>query len=191
MESHHDFERLALPQMEAAYNIAYWIVRSAPDAEDVVQDAYLRAYRAFDSWAGNLSAGSDIRPWLFTIVRNRAYQLLSQRKRRANVVSIEDAFASRDDGDGEVREPPSDDRSAEEILIRSAEQAVVRSALERLPQIFREVIILREWEELSYQAIADVVGVPIGTVMSRLARGRDLLGRHLAQVAATEATHVV
>ncbi|MBV8839290.1 MAG: sigma-70 family RNA polymerase sigma factor [Alphaproteobacteria bacterium] len=190
MESHHDFERLALPQMEAAYNIAYWIVRSAPDAEDVVQDAYLRAYRAFDSWAGKQSPGGDIRPWLFTIVRNRAYQLLSQRKRRANVVSIEDAFASRDD-DGEVREPPSDDRSAEEILIRSAEQAVVRSALERLPQIFREVIVLREWEELSYQAIAEVVGVPIGTVMSRLARGRDLLGRHLAQLSTTETTHVV
>lgn len=186
MESHHDFERLALPQMEAAYNIAYWIVRSAPDAEDVVQDAYLRAYRAFGSWAGNQSPGSDIRPWLFTIVRNRAYQLLSQRKRRANVVSIEDAFASRDDGDSEVREPPSDERSAEEILIRNAEQAVVRSALERLPQIFREVIVLREWEELSYQAIAEVVGVPIGTVMSRLARGRALLQSRLASRLAKE-----
>ena len=171
--------------MEAAYNIAYWIVRSPPDAEDVVQDAYLRAYRAFDSWAG-----TDIRPWLFTIVRNASYQLLAQRKRRANVVSIEEAFAPRDNGD-EAREPRSDDRSPEEILIGNAEHARVHGALAKLPQILREVIILREWEDLSYRAIAEVIGVPIGTVMSRLARARDLLGRHLAQHAITESTHVL
>jgi len=172
--------------MEAAYNIAYWILRSPPDAEDVVQEAYLRAYRAFHTWTG-----VDIRPWLFTIVRNSAYQVLSLRKRRANVISIEDAFAPREGSETEIPEPASEDRSVEERLIGDAEQAMVRSALAKLPQIFREVIILREWEELSYHAIAEVMAVPVGTVMSRLARARDLLGKHLAQLIATESTHVV
>jgi RNA polymerase sigma-70 factor, ECF subfamily len=186
MDGHQNFERLTLPHMEAAYNMAYWILRSPPDAEDVVQEAYLRAYRAFHTWTG-----VDIRPWLFTIVRNSAYQVLSLRKRRANVISIEDAFAPREDSEAQIPEPASEDRSVEERLIGDAEQALVRSALAKLPHIFREVIILREWEELSYHAIAEVTAVPVGTVMSRLARARDLLAKHLTQLIATENTHVV
>jgi RNA polymerase sigma factor (sigma-70 family) len=182
MERHHEFERVALPHMEAAYNIAYWLLRSAPDAEDVVQEAYLRAYRAFQSWKG-----ADIRPWLFTIVRHVAYGQLSKRKQRSNVVSIEEAFAvARDDADAEVLEPASNERSAEELLVENAERALVHRALAMLPHTFREVIILREWEELSYKAIAEVIGVPVGTVMSRLARARSLLGQHFTQLAAQD-----
>jgi len=186
MERDHNFEREALPHMEAAFNIAFWIVRHRSDAEDVVQEAYLQAYRAFHTWIGK-----DIRPWLFTIVRNAAYRATSARKRRPNVVSIEEAFAPRDDAQGGGREPASEERSAEELLIGDAEQAIVRSALAKLPQIFREVIILREWEELSYHEIAQVMGVPVGTVMSRLARARELLGRHLAQVDSAEGNNAV
>jgi RNA polymerase sigma-70 factor (ECF subfamily) len=181
MDAQRDFERAALPHMEAAYNLAYWLMRSEQDAEDVVQEAYLRAYRAFDT-----VAGPDIRPWLFAIVRNTAYQFLGLRKRKANVVSMEDAFVSREDPDIEPQEPASNEQSAEDILVSRSEQAMVHAALAKLPHVFREVIILREWEELSYHGIAEAIGVPVGTVMSRLARARELLGRHLTQLLSAE-----
>ena len=185
MSQRSAFEQVALPHLEAAHNLAYWLVRSRPDAEDIVQDAFVRAFRAFASFRGG-----DVRPWLLTIVRNVAYRSLAVRKRGGNVVSIEDAFAPRDESD-ETREPRSEDPSAEEILIGNAERSLVHGALAKLPQTLREVIILREWEDLSYRAIAEVIGVPIGTVMSRLARARDLLGKHLATLVATETMHVL
>jgi RNA polymerase sigma-70 factor (ECF subfamily) len=186
MDAHRRFESMALPHMEAAYNLAYWLLRNELDAEDVVQEAYLRAYRAFDTLTG-----TDIRPWLFAIVRNTAYQFLTIRKRRANVVSIEDAFAPRDGSEREIREPASNEQSAEDILVSRSEQAMVHAALAKLPHVFREVIILREWEELSYHGIAEVVGVPVGTVMSRLARARELLCKHLTQLVAAESTNAL
>jgi len=186
MDAQRSFERMALPHMEAAYNLAYWLTRSAPDAEDVVQEAYLRAYRAFDTLSG-----SDIRPWLFAIVRNTAYQFLSLRKRKANVVSIEDAFVPREDPELEAQEPASDAQSAEDMLVSRSEQAMVHAALAKLPHVFREVIILREWEDLSYHGIAEAVGVPVGTVMSRLARARELLGKHLTQLFSAESANAL
>jgi RNA polymerase sigma-70 factor (ECF subfamily) len=170
MPSLQDFDTEALPHIDAAYNLAYWLVRNEADAQDVVQDAYLRAFNAYGQFHGG-----DIRPWLLTIVRNVAYRWLSVRKRHANVVSIETALASRDGESGPTYDPPSDEPSAEDLLISDGERTLVRRALAGLTPAFREVIVLREFEGLSYQDIAGVIGVPTGTVMSRLSRARDQL----------------
>ncbi len=176
-----DFERLALPHMDAAYNLALWLVKSRADAEDIVQDAYLRAFRAF----GTLT-GDDVRPWLLTIVRNVAYRWLSNRSRGANVISLEGAVSGRDDGSAPVFEIPADEPSAEALLIGKGEQALVLAALAQLPPAFREVVVLRELEGLSYQEISRVAGIPVGTVMSRLSRGREQLREQLTALIATE-----
>jgi len=175
-----DFERVALPHMDAAYNLALWLVRSRADAEDVVQDAYLRAFRAF----GTLTGG-DVRPWLLTIVRNVAYRWLSNRSRGANVISLDGATGGRDDGVA-VFEIASEEPSAEALLIGKGEQTLVLAALAQLPPAFREVIVLRELEGLSYQEISRVAGIPVGTVMSRLSRGRDQLREQLTALIAKE-----
>jgi RNA polymerase sigma factor (sigma-70 family) len=168
------FEQVALPHLEAAHNLAYWLVRSRPDAEDIVQDAFVRAFRAFGGFRGG-----DIKPWLLTIVRNVAYRWLAVRKRGSNVVSI-DAFAPRDGSDvaGEAW-IAADEPSPEAMLIGAQERARVLTALAGLPPPFREVLVLREIEELSYNEIADVIGTPVGTVMSRLARARTELRKRL------------
>jgi len=176
-----DFERLALPHMDAAYNLALWLVRSRADAEDVVQDAYLRAFRAFHTLAGD-----DIRPWLLTIVRNVAYRALSNRGRAAtNVISLDGALSGRDD-ESAALEVASDEPSAEMQLIGKGDQALVHTALAELPPAFREVIVLRELEGLSYQEIAKVATIPVGTVMSRLSRAREQLKDRLTALIATE-----
>ncbi len=171
------FEPLALPCMEAAFNLAFWLVRSRPDAEDVVQEAYLRAFRAFDSFRGD-----DIRPWLLAIVRNTAYRWLSNRRRSGTVISLEEAFA---DGGGEgagAKQIATDEPTAEERLIGAAERDCVQRALAELPPAFREVLVLREIEGFSYRDIAEVTGAPIGTVMSRLSRGRGELRKVLTRL---------
>lgn len=174
MTSRREFERQSLAHMEAAYNLAYWLVRDRDDAQDVVQDAFLRAFRAFDR-----RTGDDIKPWLLTIVRNVAYRWLSVRKRSANVISFEEALSSRDGEEARLLEVPSEEPSAEDLLMSRADQSLVRVALGELPPMFREVIVLRELEDLTYQEIAAVTGAPIGTVMSRLARARDQLRERL------------
>ena len=164
------FERAALPHLDAAYNLAYWLVRNRADAEDVVQDAYLRAFRSFASLTGD-----DIRPWLLTIVRNVAYRMIARRQRAGNVISFEDAFPARP---GEAAsEPPiaADLASPEDLLLGEGQRRLVVTALAALPPAFREVVVLREMEGLSYREIADVTGAPIGTVMSRLSRARGEL----------------
>jgi RNA polymerase sigma factor (sigma-70 family) len=174
MTSPRDFERQSLAHREAAYNLAYWLVRDPDDAQDIVQDAYLRAFRAFDR-----RTGDNVKPWLLTIVRNVAYRWLSVRKRSGNVISFEDALSGRAGEDERPLDVPSGEPSAEDVLMRRADQSLVRGALAELPPVFREVIVLRELEGLSYQEIAAVTGSPIGTVMSRLARGRDQLRERL------------
>ena len=136
-----DFERPAFVHMQAAYNLAYWLLRDRDDAQDVVQDAYLRAFRAYDGVVGD-----DIKPWLLTIVRNVAYRWLSARKRTANVISFDSALSGRDNTDDGAFEVPSDEPSPEDVLVSRADQALVRNALAELPTLFREVIILREFE---------------------------------------------
>lgn len=171
------FERLTLPHMEAAYNLAFWLVRGRADAEDVVQDAYLRACRAFANFEGE-----NIRPWLLKIVRNVAFRRLSDQKRARNVISFDTAISDRTGGEPAALQVAAEGPSAEDILIGLGEQAVVKRALAALAPIFREVIVLREMEALSYQEIAELTGVPIGTVMSRLARARAELRKTLTHI---------
>jgi RNA polymerase sigma-70 factor (ECF subfamily) len=161
------FERLALPHMAAAYNLAFWLTRSRADAEDIVQDAYVRAFRAFATFKGD-----DLKPWLLTIVRNVAYRWLSHRRRSGNVISMQAAVAARGDEPNSWEAIASEEPSAENLLIRTEEQDLVLDALAVLPPAFREILVLREIEELSYDEIAKVIGSPTGTVMSRLSRAR-------------------
>jgi RNA polymerase sigma factor (sigma-70 family) len=159
-----EFEETVLPHLDAAFNYARWLTRDATEAEDVVQDACVRAMRFFSSLRDD-----DARAWLFTIIRNTWNSRHSRvAKRSAGLPLIE----------GEDRRP-DEALDPEERLLQQHTVALVRDALERLPADFREVILLREIEGLSYKEIAAVVGVPIGTVMSRLARARDRLQTQL------------
>jgi RNA polymerase sigma-70 factor (ECF subfamily) len=174
MSSLSRFERLALPHLEAAFNLAFWLSRSRPDAEDIVQEAYLRALRSFDGFRGD-----DIKPWLLAIVRNAAYRWLANRQRARNVVSLDETLAgSRAD----AHEMASEEPSAEQLLVSAVERDYVLRALAELPPAFREVIVLREFEGLSYREIAEITGTPAGTVMSRLARGRSELRKVLTRL---------
>lgn len=159
------FDEAALPHLDAAYNLARWLTRNDKDAEDVVQEAYLRAFRHFGSFRGG-----DARPWLLAIVRNTYYTWI----RHNRVLELENAF------DDETYTQTSDDLDPEMRLLKEADKEMLRRALEKLPAEFREVIVLREFEELSYKEIADVVKIPLGTVMSRLARARKRLEKILA-----------
>lgn len=164
------FEQLALPHLDAAYNLAHCLLRSPADAEDAVQDAYLRAFRAF----GQLT-GSDIKPWLLTIVRNVCYRRLQAQRRTGNVISLDEAVGSRSSFSAIEPQLTAPQRSPEQAAISASERSLLAVALSELPPAFREVIVLREIEELSYQEIADIIGAPIGTVMSRLSRARGEL----------------
>ena len=165
------FETLMLPHLDAAYNLARWLVRNDDDANDIVQDAFLRALRAFDGFRGD-----NARPWLLAIVRNTAFTWLGKNRPSSLQVPYEE------DIHGEVRaqdgpEPETPERHA----LRAEDRRAINDALARLPIELREAVVLRELEELSYREIAAVQAIPIGTVMSRLSRGRQLLGRYLRQ----------
>ena len=160
-----NFEEAVLPHLRAAYNLARWLTRDETDAEDVVQEAYLRAYKHFGSFHGG-----DGRPWLLAIVRNTCYTWMQHNRSPELTVSFDD----------QVYEIESKDLNPEALLLQSADTQMVRQALEELPVEFREILVLRELEGLSYKQIADVVDIPMGTVMSRLARARKRLQDSLA-----------
>jgi RNA polymerase sigma-70 factor (ECF subfamily) len=162
-ESTERFESTILVHLDAAYNLARWLTRSDHDAQDVVQDACVRAFRAFDQFRGG-----DARAWLLTIVRNVS---LSWNKSRKSTQEL----------DEELHESQDDHVDPQAILLRSADAQRVRAAIESLPQELRSVIVLREMEGLSYKQIAGALDVPIGTVMSRLARGRQRLAGLLSE----------
>jgi RNA polymerase sigma-70 factor (ECF subfamily) len=167
-DSSQRFEWLLMPHLGAAYNLARWLTRSEHDADDVVQDAYLRAFRGFSGYRGG-----DARTWLLRIVRNTSYTWL--RQRRGETVS---------EGADELAELPDDDAvDPEAQLIGQADAARVRTALDTLPVELREAVVLRELEGLSYKEIAEVADIPLGTVMSRLSRGRKHLERALREPA--------
>ena len=172
--SRSQFEALMLPHLDAAYNLACWLLRDAHEAEDAVQDAYLKAYEAFAQFRGGSSAA-----WLLKIVRNTAMTMLRRRKSRSNVIVLKDLLNDSDPALGpglqDVRNVP--DRQ----VIAKAEQEAVRTALAGLSEIFREVIVLREFEDMSYQEIAEVTQLPVGTVMSRLSRARRALREALKE----------
>jgi RNA polymerase sigma-70 factor (ECF subfamily) len=167
-----DFDRTFLPHMDAAYNLARWLVREDRDAQDVVQDAYLRAFR----FAGGFRGG-DPRAWILAIVRNTAYTWL-----RRNRGSESSAAEFDENAHGIDSEEPGLEAEA----VRKADGAMIRAALDELTDEFREVIVMRDIEGLSYKEIADAADVPIGTVMSRLARARGKLARSLKDRIAKE-----
>lgn len=165
------FEESMLPHMDAAYNLARWLAREDRDAEDLVQEAYLRAFRFFDGFRGGNS-----RAWLFKIVRNTFYTSIRQRGH--------EPAASLDD---ELLDVECESCDPETVALASSDRELLRRALESLPIEFREAIVLRELEGLSYKEIAAITGVPLGTVMSRLARARKHLQLRLAGTAQREA----
>jgi RNA polymerase sigma-70 factor (ECF subfamily) len=150
-----------MPHLDAAYNLARWLAGNDHDAQDIVQEACLRAFRFFSGFRGGNS-----RSWLLTIVRNTAYSWLKQNRARV-LVSVSDEDMA------EIEDPAQSANQA--IAFQKADAGVVRAALEKLPTEFREALVLRELEGLSYKEISDVADVPIGTVMSRIARGRKQL----------------
>ena len=153
------FEQIVLPHLKAAYNLARWLMRNDHDAEDAVQEAYLRAFRFFDGFHGG-----DGRAWLLAIVRNTCRTSL-QAHAREHMSEFEE----------EQHSAPKASSSPEERMLRQAGIDSVRSCIEELPAEFREVIVMRELEELSYKEISEAASVPLGTVMSRLARARARL----------------
>lgn len=159
------FEAQALPHLDAALNLARWLTRSRADADDIVQEAMLRAFRAFDGVRGN-----EVKPWLLAIVRNCCSSWASSARRRAQVALAPDEEIANDDN---VLAAPAP--NPETAAIGADHGAKLVRLVETLPEEFRTVLILREWEEMSYRQIAEVTGAPIGTVMSRLARARALL----------------
>jgi len=152
------FEQTILPHLDAAYKLARWLTRNQQDAEDVVQEAYLRAFRFFDGFEGG-----DGRAWLLAVVRNTCLSWLGRRT-ASRSTSIE--------FDEHVHRATDEAESVEEVLIRNSKIDSLRACVEALPVEYREVIVMRELQELSYREISEVAGIPIGTVMSRLSRGR-------------------
>lgn len=152
-------------------------MRNRADAEDVVQEAFLRAMRACDT-----VIGEDMRPWLLRIVRNTAYRALRQRDGPRNVIPLDTVLPGRRGQAISALEVALDEPSAEDRLVRAAEQHQVAAALARLSPDFREVLVLREMEGLSYREIAEIMETPIGTVMSRLARARAELRARVMQM---------
>jgi RNA polymerase sigma factor (sigma-70 family) len=160
------FEQLLMPHLGAAYNLARWLTHNDHDAEDLVQEAYLRALKSFDGFRGG-----DGRAWLLTIVRNTCYTWLRQ-----NTTNKLDAVF-----DEEIHSGEGDGSTPETLLLESLDSQLLKRALEELPPEFREVLILRELEGLSYREIAEVAHLPLGTVMSRLARARKHLQQQLGR----------
>jgi len=166
--THARFEDAVLPHLNAAYNLARWLTRNDQDAEDVVQEAYMRAWKFFGSFHGGES-----RPWLLTIVRRTCYTWLQHNRSYAGVTEFDD----------ERHSVASAEANPETLLLHRVDAQELRRALEALPIEFREVIILRELEDCSYKEIAAITGVPLGTVMSRLARARQRLQHWLVSQA--------
>ena len=154
------FEAQALPHLDAAYNLARWLSRSPEDAQDIVQDAMLRAFRAFDGFRGG-----DIKPWLLAIVRNcwRNASADARRNRHQPLPQDHEGALAADAPDPEA------------AAADASQSRRLNDVIALLPNEYREVLILREMEDMSYREIADVTGIPIGTVMSRLARARAAL----------------
>jgi|GraSoi2013_115cm_1033766.scaffolds.fasta_scaffold00216_4 RNA polymerase sigma-70 factor (ECF subfamily) len=159
------FDEAVLPHLDAAYNLARWLTRNTQDAEDVVQEAYLRAFRFFDGFHGG-----NARTWLLKIVRNTCYTWLQKNRAQQTATPF----------DEQLHTDTAESQNPETLLLRKADGQSLDRALEELPGSFREVLVLLELEGLSYKQISEVLGIPIGTVMSRLARARHRLRESLS-----------
>jgi RNA polymerase sigma-70 factor (ECF subfamily) len=166
VEERERFEQALLPHLDAAYNLARWLTHDDHDAEDLVQVAYLRALKSFGGFHGVNS-----RAWLLTIVRNACYTWLEQKRARGLATAFNE----------EIHGIESHAMDPEKRLLREEDQQSVRRTVEELPMEFREVLVLRELEGLSYKEIAALAGIPLGTVMSRLARARERLHQRLGR----------
>ena len=162
------FEQALLPHLGAAYNLARWLTHDEHEAEDLVQEAYLRAWKSFAGFHG-----ADGRAWLLMIVRNTCYTWLERKRARGTAAAFDEKIHGAQD----------DTLNPETLLLRKEDRESVQQAVEVLPVELREVVVLRELEGLSYKEIAGIAGIPIGTVMSRLARARDRLQVQLGDLA--------
>jgi RNA polymerase sigma factor (sigma-70 family) len=160
------YEQVLLPHLDAAYNLARWLTHDEHDAEDLVQEAYLRALRFFDGFHGD-----NGKVWLLQIVRNTCYSWLRRNRPDKSAESFDETVHSAAD----------DSSNPQTALLQEEERQLVRDALQELPMEYREVLVLRELEGLTYREIAAVSGIAMGTVMSRLARGRERLHQCLTQ----------
>lgn len=170
---HDRYTALLLPHLDAAYNLACWLMGDAEQAQDVVQDAYARALRYFNGYRGG-----DPKSWLLAIVRNASYSALDARRRRDTELEEFDEMTYAADApsfDAGITLPPT----PETLALREAETQRLRDGLARLPPEYREVLVLRELEGYSYKEISRIAGIPPGTVMSRLSRARAALLRLL------------
>jgi RNA polymerase sigma-70 factor (ECF subfamily) len=167
LKASRNFEEDVLPHLDAAYNLARWLTRNEQDAQDVVQEAYIRAYRFFGGFRGG-----NVRAWLLRTVRNTCYTWLQQNRPPQPMVEFDERLFGPDTGTP----------NPEELLLRKDSGKLLRKALEALPQSFREVLILRELEGMSYREISEITGMPPGTVMSRLSRARGGLRQSLANL---------
>lgn len=167
------FERLMLPHLDAAYGLARWLLRDDTLAEDAVQEAYLRALRFFGSLKGE-----NAKPWLLKIVRNACYELLARERLVGGREDFDESSHGGAAAPGAALVLPLNPESA---ALAHADCALVRECLHALPAVFREALVLRELHGCSYREIASILGAPIGTVMSRLSRGRRLLHWTIAE----------
>jgi RNA polymerase sigma-70 factor (ECF subfamily) len=167
-----DFEQVFLPHLDAAYNLARWLLRNDQDAEDAVQEAYMRAYKAFARFRGG-----DGKAWFMTILRNICYTMIKKLR----------SHETPEPFDEEIHQPTGG-LETQEVFRQKANAESIHCALEKLPGEFREVIVLHDLEGLAYKEIAGVVGIPIGTVMSRLARARGRLRVEILASNAQEAS---
>jgi RNA polymerase sigma factor (sigma-70 family) len=165
------FEQALLPHLAAAYNLARWLIRDEHDAEDVVQEAYLRALKSFAGFHG-----ADGRAWLLAIVRNACYTSLQKKRLREPATPFDEEIHSVDAG---VATPVT-------LLLRKENKQAVHQAVEELPVDLKEVVVLRELEGLSYKEIAAIADIPMGTVMSRLSRARERLQKRLGELESQE-----
>ena len=166
------FEDVVLPHLDAAYNLARWLTRNTQDAEDVVQEAYLRAFRFFSGFHG-----ANARTWLLTIVRNTCYSWLEKNRSHEGAAAF----------DEQVHSDIFESQDPETLLLRKADAQSLQQTLEDLPTAFREVLVLVEMEGLSYKQVAEMLGIPIGTVMSRLTRARHHLRESLRPLISSQA----
>lgn len=166
--SQADFEQVFLPHLDAAYNLARWLLRNDQDAEDAVQEAYMRAYKAFARFRGG-----DGKAWFMTILRNVCYTMIKKTRAHETPEPFDEEIHGAANG-------------AQELLRQKANAESLQGALEKLPEEFREIIVLHDLEGFAYKEIAVIAGIPIGTVMSRLARARGRLREEVLAAKAKE-----
>jgi RNA polymerase sigma-70 factor (ECF subfamily) len=178
------FERLVLPHLDEAFNLARWLTGNRNDAEDVVQEAYLKAFKHFAGFRG-----SESRAWTLTIVRRSCFSWLRANRSQEILFTDDDAGFEARNRATVIALHPKAAETPESLATDKEMKARLNEAVRNLPLHYREIIILREIHDLSYRQIAEIADIPIGTVMSRLTRARDMLAKHLGGRTANEAAH--